>query len=690
MSSSAAPVTIEKRGEIAVVTIDNPPVNATSQAVRAGLLDAITRADEDGSVAAIVIRCAGRTFTAGGDIREFGKPQGPPMLFETCARIEACSKPVVCAFHGTALGGGFEIGLASHIRIAAQGAQVGLPEVKIGLIPGAGGTQRLPRLIGIRTALELASSGRFISAEEALKLGAIDKIVEGDLLDAALAVARAAIGKPARRTGDLSVESIPDDEARSLVEAVRKKSRGQESPAIAAQMVLESMHLPAREGILKERQEFLRLMDTQQGRALRHVFFAEREAAKIPGLEAAKPRDIKIVGVAGAGTMGSGIAVALLDAGYQVISVEQNAEAAEKGRARISGIFERNVASGRLSQDGIFARMSRLTTAHDLTAFAPCDIVIEAVFDDLDIKRKLFADLSAIVRENCILATNTSYLDPNAIARETTHPKRVAGLHFFAPANIMRLAEAVRAKHTSDEVYATILALARKLKKLPIYAGVTEGFIGNRMYSYYRRQCEFMLEEGALPQDIDAAMESWGLPMGPFRVFDLSGLDIAWALRKRQAATRDPESRYSYVSDRLCEAGRFGQKTGSGWYRYENGKPVADDFSREIIEHASREKGLSRRAFSADEIRMRLVAALTNEGAKILDEGIALRASDIDLVYINGYGWPAWLGGPMFQAHEFGLPRILEEVKQMHARDGSEFTPARRLVEAANSGGRIV
>lgn len=684
--NSAGPVTLEKHGDIAVVTIDNPPVNATSQAVRAGLLDAITRADEDKGVSAIVIRCAGRTFTAGGDIKEFGKPQGPPMLFETCARIEICNKPVVCAFHGTALGGGFEIGLASHIRIAAPGTQVGLPEVKIGLIPGAGGTQRLPRLIGIRPALDLASTGRFISADEALKFGAIDAIAEGDLLAEALDAARAAIAKPLRRTGEQSVEAVPSDEAKALVDGVRKKSRGQEAPAIAAQRVLDSAHFAAREGILKERQEFLRLMDTQQGRALRHVFFAEREAAKIPGLENAKPRDLKTIGVAGAGTMGSGIAVALLDAGYDVVSVEQSEEAAAKGRARIAGILDRNVASGRLTQDGLNARMTRIRSAHDLNAFAPCDLVIEAVFDDLDIKRRLFADLSAIVREDCILATNTSYLDPNAIARDTTNPQRVAGLHFFAPANIMRLAEAVRAKHTSEDVFATILALARKLRKLPIFAGVCEGFIGNRMYSYYRRQCEFMLEEGALPQEIDAAMESWGLPMGPFRVFDLSGLDIAWALRKRQAATRDPASRYSHVSDRLCEAGRFGQKTGAGWYRYENGKPVADDFTRQVIEEASREKGLVRRTFSTDEIRLRLVAALANEGAKILDEGIALRASDIDLVYINGYGWPAWLGGPMFQAYEFGLPRILAQVQDMHARDGSEFTPAKRLVEAAGKG----
>ena len=319
-------------------------------------------------------------------------------------------------------------------------------------------------------------------------------------------------------------------------------------------------------------------------------------------------------------------------------------------------------------------------------AFTPCDIVIEAVFDDLDVKRTLFSQLSAIVRDDCILATNTSYLDPNAIARDTSNPERVAGMHFFAPANIMRLVETVRAQHTSAQTLATALAIAKKLRKLPIYSGVCEGCIGNRLYSYYRRQCEFMLEEGALPHEIDRAMEDWGLPMGPFRAFDLSGLDIAWALRKRQAATRDPANRYSHISDRLCEMGRFGQKTQAGWYKYQNGKPVADDMTTKIILEASREKNIARRSFGADEIRLRLVTALANEGARALEEGITLRASDIDLVYINGYGWPAWLGGPMFQASEFGLPRILEEVQKMHARDGSEFTPAPLLVQAVKHG----
>ncbi len=689
MSDIAQLVSAQQRDNIAIITIDNPPVNATSQAVRAGLLAEIESADGNPGIAAIVIRCAGRTFTAGGDIREFGKPPLLPMLFDTCARIEACSKPVVCAYHGTALGGGFEIGLASHLRIAAMGTQLGLPEVKLGLVPGAGGTQRLPRLIGIPAALDFAATGRFMKAEEALKLGAIDAIVDDDLLECAIEAARAAVGKLMRRSGEQPVVAVSAEQAQELLSGVRRKARGQEAPVIAAQLVIESAGLSTRQGVVREREEFNRLMETQQGRAMRHIFFAEREAARIPGLEQATARDIQMAGVVGCGTMGAGICVALLDAGYNVVVIEQNAEGAERGRARIASILERNIASGRLTEKAMAERMRRLTSGHDLTGLAPCNFVIEAVFDDLDVKRTLFANLSNIVRDDCILATNTSYLDPNAIARGTKNPQRVVGMHFFAPANIMRLVEAVRAAHTSSETLATALAIARKLRKLPIFSGACEGFIGNRLYSYYRRQCEFMLEEGALPHEIDKAMEDWGLPMGPFRAFDLSGLDIAWALRKRQTATRDPVSRYSHISDRLCEIGRFGQKTQTGWYRYENGKPVPDDVTTTIIEQASRDKNITRRSFTADEIRIRLVTALANEGARALEEGIALRASDIDLVYINGYGWPAWLGGPMFQASEFGLSRILEEVQKMHARDGSEFTPARLLVEAVKQGKSI-
>ncbi len=429
-------------------------------------------------------------------------------------------------------------------------------------------------------------------------------------------------------------------------------------------------------------------MQTQHSRALQHVVSAEREAARIPALQGARACDVEITGVAGAGTMGSGIAVALLGAGYRVIVIERDAAAAGLGHARINAILERNLASGRLSMEEKSTQLARLTTGYDLQQFAPCDLVIEAVYDDLEIKRALFTALAGIVRRDCILATNTSYLNPEAIARDINHPERAVGMHFFAPAHIMRLMEAVRTRSTTPDVLATAIAVAKTLRKLPIFSGVCEGFIGNRMYSYYRRQCEFMLEEGAYPQDIDQAMEDWGLPMGPFRAFDLSGLDIAWALRKRQDATRDTASRYSPIADRLCEMGRFGQKTKAGWYRYENGKPLADEITHTIIEKTSREKGLTRRRFSAAEIRLRLVAALANEAARLLEEGIALRASDVDLVYLNGYGWPKGLGGPIFQANEWGLSRILDEVKLMHRRDGSGFAPAPLLVQAVrdNSG----
>lgn len=682
--SASSPVASVRHGNVLVIEINNPPVNATSQPVREGLQREITAAQADAAIEAIVIACAGRTFVAGGDIREFGQPPKEPMLFEVYNEIEASAKPVVAAMHGTALGGGFELGLASHFRIADKNTSFGLPEVKLGLVPGAGGSQRLPRLIGIAAAIDIASSGRMIKADEALKLGTIDAIAQGDLREDAINAARDLIGKPVRRTGAGAVAALDSAQAQEALAAVRKKARGQISPEIAAQLVLDAAHLPLKQGIAAERKHFMELMDTPQGRAMRHVFFAEREAAKIPGLEGVQPRAISCVGVAGAGTMGAGISVALLNAGYQVVNVERDEAAASAGRERIAGIFARDVKSGRLTQQQMDEHMARILNTADIYRFAPCDMVIEAVFDDLAIKQDLFEKLSGIVRTDTILATNTSYLDPNAIAERTTHRERVVGMHFFAPANIMRLLEVVRAKETSPDVLASALDAGKKLRKLSIVAGVTEGFIGNRIYQRYRRQCEFMLEEGATPQQIDAAMESWGLPMGPFRVFDLSGLDISWALRKRQAATRNPADRYCLIPDLLCEQNRFGQKTGAGWYRYENGKPLPDPHVATLIEDCAQKAGVARHAFSDDEIRLRLVAVMANEGAKILEEGLALRQGDIDLVFLNGYGWPAWLGGPMFQAQEiFGLKAILAEAEKMAQRDGPMFSPASWLVKAA-------
>lgn len=681
------PVSRSDDNGVAVLTTDNPPVNATSQAVRENLKRAVEEADADPSIGAIVITCAGRTFFAGADVREFGKPPVKPILFELCNAIEASNTPVVAAIHGTALGGGFEIALASHYRIAEKGARVGMPEVNLGLTPGAGGTQRLPRLIGLPEALDIVTNGRPITAQQALKLGAIDAIAENDLLQDAVAMARSAIGQSFRRTGDLPVAPFDPDAVHDQMTAIEKRARGQVSPMEAARLVLKSPHVSTQTGIAAEREAFLRLMNTEQSRALRHIFAAEREAQKVPGIDLSSARAISRVGVAGAGTMGSGISIVLADAGYEVTVVERDEEAAERGRKAIESILARNVAAGRTTQQMMDSRLKQINIGADRQEFAPCDLVIEAVFDDLLVKQELFDALSGIVRDDCILATNTSYLNPNDIARNVEHPGRVVGMHFFAPANIMRLLEVVRAEHTEPEMLATALAVGKKLGKISVVAGVCTGFIGNRIYASYRKQCEFMLEEGALPQQVDKAMQDFGLPMGPFRAFDLSGLDISWALRKRQAASRDPNARYCTIPDTLCELGRFGQKTQSGYYSYSDGKPAVDPAVQTIITEASQAKGIERREFDTDEIQLRLISAMANEGGKIIEEGIALRESDIDVVYTNGYGWPKWRGGPMFQARAMGLGRVLAEVREMAKRDGSEFSISRWLEDEAAKAG---
>jgi 3-hydroxyacyl-CoA dehydrogenase len=688
MHSSSAPeaVRVVKNGDIAVVEIDNPPVNATSQAVRAGLAAAIAVLASDAAVAAIIIAAAGRTFVAGADIKEQGRPPQPPFLPEVCNAIEACPKPVVAAIHGNALGGGFELALAAHARIATADARVGLPEVNLGIIPGAGGTQRAPRLCGVPAAIDLVSSGKPLPANEALAVGLIDRIADGDLRASAIAFARELIGKPIRRTGALAVSPFDRAEVERRVAAIEKKSRGQVSPGRAARAVLFSADVEIADGLKRERAIYSELVTSDQAAALRHVFFAERTAAKVPGLEAVTPRPIATIGIAGAGTMGSGIAVACLDAGYQVIVVEQNEAAASAGRARIGDLYDRAVKSKRLIEADKVERMGRLTLAADLGVLAPADLIVEAVFDDLAVKQDLFKALDAIARPDAILATNTSYLDPDAIAAVTAHPERVVGMHFFSPAHVMRLLEVVNAARTAPDVLATALAVGKRLRKLSVVAGVCEGFIGNRIYSAYRKQCEYMLEEGALPQEVDAAVEGYGLPMGPFAVNDLSGLDIAWARRKRLAPMRDPRERYFAVADTLCEMGRLGQKTGAGWYRYVEGKRSVDPEVTALVEAASRSKGIVRRPIAAPEIQARVLAAMVNEGAKILAAGIALRASDIDLVLINGYGYPAWRGGPMFEADRIGLKTVLAEVERMGERDGFGCEPAPLLIELARSG----
>ncbi|AVA22697.1 MULTISPECIES: 3-hydroxyacyl-CoA dehydrogenase NAD-binding domain-containing protein [unclassified Rhizobium] len=636
--------------DVLVVTIDNPPVNALSADVRAGLMAALDHAEKDSAVVAVILTGTGNTFIGGADIKEFGKPPIEPLLPLVIARVEKFAKPVVAAINGAALGGGLEVALACHERIASPSAKIGLPEVKLGIVPGAGGTQRLPRLIGTVAAIELIANGRIVLANEADKLGIIDSLIENSLIDSAIVSARSAADVPLRRTGTLPVPPGSQEAIDKAAAEALRKARGQRAPAEAVRLIRIAATTSLAEGLAEERRTFVTLRDSDEAAALRHVFFAERAAGKVDGLEKVSPRKIKTVGIVGTGLMGSGIAVAALNAGYGVIGIEQTREAADKGRERIAGILDKAVQSGRLDTAGRDDRLSRLTVAADAAELAQADLVIEAVFDDLTVKTELFQRLDGILRTDAILATNTSYLDPDAIATATAHPERVVGLHFFSPANIMRLLEVVNCKRTAPDVLASALAFAKRLGKLPIVCGVTEGFIGNRIFSAYRREAEFMVEDGALPHEIDAALEVYGFPMGLFAVYDMAGLEIAWARRKRQAATRDPAARYVVIADRLCEAGRFGQKVGRGWYSYPDGKRTVDAEVTALIKAARAEKDITPKSFTADEIVTRLLKAMADEGDALLAEGIAARASDIDLVMINGYGFPPHKGGPMFAA----------------------------------------
>jgi 3-hydroxyacyl-CoA dehydrogenase len=635
---------------VLVVTIDNPPVNAASADMRQGLFAAIDHAAGTPEIAAVVITGAGKTFVGGADIREFGKPMAEPLLPQVINHIEESGKPVVAAINGAALGGGLEIALGCHHRIASPSAKLGLPEVKLGIVPGAGGTQRLPRLAGIVAAAEMAATGRLVGPEEAQKLGIVDAVADGDLIAQAVDAARAVADERPRRTSECVIASVDANAFQKMAGRVLAKARGQDAPAEALRLVRSATERSLAEGLVDERATFIRLRDSDQAKALRHVFFAERAAAKVDGLDGVEPRPVKKIGIVGLGLMGSGIAVAALDAGYSITGVETTAEAAQNGRERIAGLLDRNVASGRLDADGREKRLARLTTSDRMEDLADVDLVIEAVFDDLAVKTELFKRLDGIARSDAVLATNTSYLDPDALAAATTRPERVVGLHFFSPANIMRLLEVVNCARTAPDVLATALAVAKKLGKLPIVSGVTEGFIGNSIFSTYRREAEFLLEDGALPEQIDAAMEAYGFAMGPFAVFDLAGLEISWARRKRQAATRDPNERYVEIADRLCEAGRFGQKAGRGWYAYPDGKRTIDPEVTALIEAARAKKGIVPRTIGADEIVKRLLGAMAAEGDRLLAGKIAQRASDIDLVMINGYGFPAHKGGPMFAA----------------------------------------
>jgi 3-hydroxyacyl-CoA dehydrogenase len=675
---------------IGFVLIDNPPVNASSQAVRAGLMASMDEAFDDPAITAIVLACEGRTFMAGADIREFGKPPLSPLLTDVVNLIENGAKPVVAAIHGTALGGGFELALACHARVMARQAKIGLPEVKLGLLPGAGGTQRTPRLAGMLAALDLVTTGRPVRAEEAHKLGLADIVTDGDLHRVAAEHARSLVGRPLRRTGALPVPAFDATTFEKARAAVAAKARGQISPLKAAEAVALAATLPLAEGMARERAMFLDLVPTPQARALRHVFFAEREVARVPRLKDVAPRPFETIGMIGAGTMGAGIAVSFLDARRKVIVVENSMDSAAAGRARIAALYDRAIKSGRMSEAQKAERLSLLTIAARFDALAECDLIVEAIFEDMAVKKDVFARLGPIAKAGAVLATNTSYLDINEIANASGRAADVIGLHFFSPANVMKLVEVVETGTSAPDAVVTGMAVAQALGKIGVGCGVCDGFIGNRIMSAWRYQTDSALEDGAFPHEIDAALEAFGLPMGPFAVGDLSGLDISRARRKRLEPTRDPRLRYvNTLADRLCDMGRLGQKTGGGWYRYDGNKRQIDPEVIAMIEAYWKEKGTRRTPLDGNALVRRVRAVMVNEGAKILAEGIAARPLDIDIVKINGYGYPAWRGGPMFEADEIGTSRVLEDMKDVHLRSGFGSEPASLLVELAARDGKF-
>jgi len=691
-------VLYERRGSVGVITVDNPPVNALSRAVREGLVDGIWQGLNDADAKALIIIGAGRTFIAGADIKEFGKPLEPPDLNMVIAGIETASKPVVAAIHGTALGGGLEVALGCHWRVAVPSAQVGLPEVKLGLLPGAGGTQRLPRLIGVKPALDLITTGDFVRAPKAKALGIIDEIIEGDLLEGAIRFAEGVAGKgTAGRRIREHEEKLAEARATpgffaEYHAAVRKRARGQQSPLACVDAVEAAATLPFAEGMKRERAIFQELVTSPQSRALIHAFFAEREAMNIPDVPADTPvRPIKSAAVIGAGTMGGGIAMNFANAGIPVTVVETAQEALDRGLGVVRNNYAGTVAKGRLDQAAMDKRMGLIKGTLDLSAVKDADVIVEAVFEEMPIKKELFAKLDKIAKPGAVLASNTSTLDIDAIAAVTSRPQEVIGTHFFSPANVMRLLEIVRGAKTAKDVIATTMRLGKTLAKVPVLVGVCDGFVGNRMIFQYSREAEFLLEEGALPWQIDKALQDWGMAMGPFAMSDMAGNDVGWRIRKAQAASRPNDRRYSHLADQICEKGRFGQKANAGWYRYEKGSraPLPDPEIEKMIVAESQRLGITRKAISDEEIIKRTIYALVNEGAKILEEGIALRPGDIDVIYLTGYGFPAWRGGPMFYADTIGLDQVYADVKRFHETHGFWWRPAPLLEKLAREGKRF-
>ena len=676
----------QHRGPLAVITLDHPPVNSLGHALRQRIVTALAAAQADSTVCAIVLTGNAKAFCAGADVSEFGTPlqRAEPVLATVLSQVENCKKPVVAAIAGVALGGGLELALACHARVALESAKLGLPEILLGLIPGSGGTQRLPRLVGVDTALAMMMSGQAQTARQLVDSGLLDDVVSQDVVDAACARAisltdELAVNKtPLSRARDYQLNAAAT-QTRITLSRENLTPRQRLQPAYTALLdALEAATLPLIDGLQRERELFLQLQASTQSKALRHQFFAEREATKLPTNLQAAPRPVQTVAIIGAGTMGAGIAICALDAGLNVILLEQDDATLQRGQQRVTEHYQNRVAAGKMKAAVAAAAEAHLSPTTDWAQLSRADLVIEAVFEDLAVKQEVFKKIDAHARASAVLATNTSYLDVDAIANVTARPQNVLGLHFFSPANVMKLLEVVRGSQSSADVLATGMALGKTLKKLPVLTGNAFGFIGNRIYNAYRKQCELMLEDGAWPEDVDSALQAFGFAMGPFAVADLSGLDIAWRMRKAQAATRDPRERYVAILDQLCENGRLGRKAGAGSYTYVDGKQVkvTDAAVRDIITNASKQRAITRREIAASDIQRRALLTMVNEAALLLSEGVASRASDIDVVLVQGYGFPRWEGGPVFWARQQERAALDSDLQTLAREAGHGFVMA--------------
>src|ERR1700720_3193385 len=689
-------VQLTKENGVAVITINNPPVNALSPGVPEGISEALDLIAQDHDVKAVVLIGGGRTFVAGADIKEFGKmtsgkPRGAGLL-PLLLKIEDSAKPVIVAVHGTAFGGGMELAMAGHYRVAVATAQFGQPEVKLGLIPGAAGTQRLPRLAGVSKAVEMCVSGNPVNAEEALKLGIVDRIVEGDLLAGAIAFAREVTGKPAPKTRERD-EKLGNATENALIfsaarETAAKKQRGLLAPVRAIDAVEAATKMPFEDGCKAEQKLFIECLFSEQSKSLIHVFFSEREVAKIPDI----PRQTNVIpihsaAVVGAGTMGGGIAMVLTNAGVPVILKETDQAALDRGLATIQSNYANSVKRGRFSQHLAEERLKRITPTLVYDDFSSADLVIEAVFEGMALKKEVFRELDRVCKPGAILASNTSTLSIDEIASSTSRPDFVIGTHFFSPANVMRLLEIVRGKASSKEVIATCMQLSKSLGKVGVLVGNCRGFVGNRMFGPYRREAQFLVEEGAAIEAVDRALSDFGMAMGPLATGDLAGLDVGWRIRKEYRHLEVPGIRQPFAEDRLCELGRYGQKTGAGWYKYDDQRRATPDpLVPELVRKWVDEAGIAQRQISAGEITDRCLYALVNEGARILEEGFALRASDIDIIYVNGYGFPAHRGGPMWYADTLGLKQVYDRISEFHRQHGEIWQPAPLLKQLAEQG----